>query len=561
MHFKGFALERNKKEEKPMKKILALVLALAMIATLGITSAFAEDDFVDGKFTTPHKITVEIFERPNDGNSDVTSNPFATYIKEGMLERYNVEVEFKPEGRWDEANDIPNLLADGKAADVSYTYNSGAVIAYSAMTDANGNPGIIDLTPYLEQYKDQLGDLIALLGGEEYLYYDKDPQSGATYMIEAIKPDLARITTFIRKDWLDALELAVPTTEKEFYNCLVAFRDNAEKLLGADASKMVPYSTSTDIGWRNDLLSISKVPEDITDEALFVYGYDDRHLLYPGYKEGIRVLNKWYNEGLVWKDFGEHTDATDEDNMMKAGYVGAFMHNWDYPYRNGEDSIANNLKRNVGENAEYIPIDCFKNDAGITRKYVGSPVGSDRKVFLPSTNKEVLASLLYINFISSQDVITFLQTGKEGVNYELTPEGAYKNLGATGEWIMNSGMNIDYTMTLNGYHLGDATDATRALAYPGIEPEMVTLANEYGYSNYRIAKHFNVGVVESETEVGGSLTSKRDELLTKAVTASVEDFDKVYDQYMADYMSIGGEDIINERIEKLQEIYGITFEK
>ncbi len=544
-----------------MKKILALVLALALIASLGITSAVAEDDFVDGKFTTPHKITVEIFERPNDGNSDVTSNPFATFIKEGMLERYNVEVEFKPEGRWDEANDIPNLLADGKAADVSYTYNSGAVISYSSMIDKNGNPGIVDLAPYLEQYKDQLGDLIELLGGEENLYYDQDPTTKTVFMLEAIKPDLSRITTFIRKDWLDALELAVPTTEEEFYNCLVAFRDNADKLLGADADKMVPYSTSTDIGWRNDLLSISKVAEDISDETLFVYGYDDRHLLYPGYKEGIRVLNKWYNEGLVWKDFGEHTDATDEDNMMKSGYVGAFMHNWDYPYRNGDDSIANNLKRNVGENAEYIPIDCFQNDAGITRKYVGSPVGSDRKVFFPSTNTEILASLLYVNFISSQDVITFLQTGKEGVNYELTEDGAYKNLGATGEWIMNSGMNIDYTMTLNGFHLGDATDATRALSYPGIAPEMVTLANEYGYSNYRIAKHFNVGVIEAETEVGGALTSKRDELLTKAVTASVEDFDSVYDSYMDDYMNAGGEDIINERIEKLAEIYGITYEK
>ncbi len=544
-----------------MKKILALVLALALIATLGITSAVAEDDFVDGKFTTPHKITVEIFERPNDGNSDVTNNPFANYIKEGMLEKYNVEVEFKPEGRWDEADDIPNLLADGKAADVSYTYNSGAVISYSSMIDKNGNPGIVDLAPYLEQYKDQLGDLIELLGGEENLYYDQDPTTKTVFMLEAIKPDLSRITTFIRKDWLDALELAVPTTEEEFYNCLVAFRDNAEKLLGADADKMVPYSTSTDIGWRNDLLSISKVAEDISDETLFVYGYDDRHLLYPGYKEGIRVLNKWYNEGLVWKDFGEHTDATDEDNMMKSGYVGAFMHNWDYPYRNGDDSIANNLKRNVGENAEYIPIDCFKNDAGITRKYVGSPVGSDRKVFFPSTNTEILASLLYVNFISSQDTITFLQTGKEGVNYELTEDGAYKNLGATGEWIMNSGMNIDYTMTLNGFHLGEATDATRALSYPGIAPEMVTLANEYGYSNYRIAKHFNVGVIEAETEVGGALTSKRDELLTKAVTASVDDFDSVYDTYMDDYMSAGGEDIINERIEKLAEIYGITFEK
>ncbi|MER2139534.1 MAG: hypothetical protein ABS965_05370, partial [Succiniclasticum sp.] len=53
--------------------------------------------------------------------------------------------------------------------------------------------------------------------------------------------DNARINTFIRKDWLDKLGLALPTNEDEFYNCLVAFRDNAELLLGEDADKMVPF--------------------------------------------------------------------------------------------------------------------------------------------------------------------------------------------------------------------------------------------------------------------------------------------------------------------------------
>ena len=45
------------------------------------------------------------------------------------------------------------------------------------------------------------------------------------------------------------------------------------------------------------------------------------------------------------------------------------------------------------------------------------------------------------------------------------------------------------------------------------------------------------------------------------MTASVEDFDAVYDSNMEDYMNMGGQDIIDERIEKLQEVYGIAFEK
>ena len=541
-----------------MKKILALVLALALIATLGITSAFAADEgFVDGKFTETRHITVEIFQRPNDGNSDPTNNPYANYIKEQMLEKYNVEVEFVPVGRWTEVDDLNNLLATGKAPDISYTYSAPTINTYAAM-EVNGQPGVIDLAPYLDEYKALLPNLEQRLGGEEYLYYDKDPVKGTVWMLQGALAENARINTFIRKDWLDKLNLPLPTTEEEFYNALVAFRDNAETLLGADAAEMIPYTTSTDVGWRNDLLSISKVADDISDEALFVYGYDDRHILYPGYKEGIRVLNKWYNEGLIWKDFAQYNDSTEEDNKMKSGFVGAFMHNWDYPFRGEADSIESNLARNVGEGAAFVSVDCFKNDAGITRKFLAPLVGGDRKIFFPSTNKEPLASLLYLDFISAEDTIYFLQTGKEGETFSKDENGVVTLINATGEWIRNSPNNIDYTMTNNGLILGDVSTYA---SYPGTDPAIVEAALKDAKENSRIAKHFNVGSIESEQDVGSSLNEKRNAFLTQAIVAPVEEFDKVFDEGMDDYMISGGQDIIDERIEKLQSVYGITFEK
>ena len=377
-------------------------------------------------------------------------------------------------------------------------------------------------------------------------------------MLQGALAENARINTFIRKDWLDKLNLPLPTTEEEFYNALVAFRDNAETLLGADAAEMIPYTTSTDVGWRNDLLSISKVADDISDEALFVYGYDDRHILYPGYKEGIRVLNKWYNEGLIWKDFAQYNDSTEEDNKMKSGFVGAFMHNWDYPFRGEADSIESNLARNVGEGAAFVSVDCFKNDAGITRKFLAPLVGGDRKIFFPSTNKEPLASLLYLDFISAEDTIYFLQTGKEGETFSKDENGVVTLINATGEWIRNSPNNIDYTMTNNGLILGDVSTYA---SYPGTDPAIVEAALKDAKENSRIAKHFNVGSIESEQDVGSSLNEKRNAFLTRAIVAPVEEFDKIFDEGLDDYMISGGQDIIDERIEKLQSVYGITFEK
>ena len=530
-----------------MKRILSLVLVLALVAAMGLftTASAADEGFVDGKFTETRHITVEIYNRNNDGGTDPTNNVWTDYIKQQMLERYNVEVEFVSVGRWTEVDDINNLLSTGDAPDVCVTYSYPTIATFAGMG------GVIDLYPLLTEYRSELDDLWNLLG-DYCIYYNQDPATNSIWAIEATLADNARINTFIRKDWLDKLGLALPTNEEEFYNCLVAFRDNAELLLGEDADKMVPYSTSTDVAWRNDLLCISKVKEDVDDATLFVYGYDDRHMLYPGYKEGIRTLNKWYNEGLVWKDFGLYEDSTEEDNMMKAGYVGAFQHNWDYPFRNGDDSIEANLQRNVGEDAIFVAVDCFPNDAGITRKYLSK---IDRKVFFPATNDEPLASLLYVNFISSPEAILFLQTGQEGVNYELTEDGAYAILPATGEWVKNSGNNIDYTITVNGLYLGDATQASTALSYPGVPADVVIDANNFAKANGRLAKKYNVGDIEAESEVGDSLNKKRNELLTKAVVASEAEFDAVFDAGMDDYLASGGQAIIDERAEKLLAVY------
>ena len=234
---------------------------------------------------------------------------------------------------------------------------------------------------------------------------------------------------------------------------LKAFQDNAALLLGDQADKMIPFSTSFDVGWRADHLLTSFVPSDITDKDIYTHDFDDRHLLYPGYKEGVRKLNEWYNAGLIWKDFALYPAGdTTEDNLIKAGYVGSFMHNWDYPYRNAEDGIHFNLKRQVGEDAVFIAIEPFENDAGAHKKFLSA--GNDRNVFFPATNDEPVASLMYLDWITKLENRMFLQIGQEGVTHEVQADGTIKTISAQGEIIMNSPSNIDYTMTINGLDLG-----------------------------------------------------------------------------------------------------------
>ncbi|MFT4146722.1 MAG: extracellular solute-binding protein [Mobilitalea sp.] len=499
------------------------------------------DGVVDGKFLETREITVEVYDRDNDGGSTPEDNFYTEYIKEGMLRDHNVKVTFVPIPRWTEVEQINNLLASGAAPDVCVTYDYPTIQTYAGMG------GVTDLSKYVEDYKDLLPNLWGWLG-ETNIYWDRNPTYGTIWALEAKLAVMNRTSTFVREDWLKKLNISEPTTIEEFEAMLVAFRDNAELLLGADADKMVPLSISYDVGWRADHLLGSFIPNDITDKDYFMYGFDDRKLLEPGIKEGVRVLNKWYNENLIWKDFALYPAGdTTEDNMMKAGYVGAFMHNWDYPYRNGENSIQYSLTQLVSPDAAYIAVEPFKNDAGIYKKFLAGPV--DRKVFLPSTNDEPLASLMYLDWISNPENRQFVQIGEEGVTHETLADGSVKTLAATGDKIMNSPNNIDYTITCNGLDLGDTAKTVNSIAngYANVDSRFIQKAFDISTKDGRIGQNVNVGTIKAEEGMGPALSAKRDTLLDQAVVASADKFDDVFDSGLNDYLSSGGQAIIDER--------------
>jgi len=527
---------------------LTLVVLLAVCST-GILFAADSDELVNGRFVKTKRITVEVYDRSNAGGSPPEDNFFTDFIKEGLLRDHNIEVEFVPVPRWTEVEVLNNLLAAGDAPDVCVTYSYPTIQTYASMG------GVLDLAPYLEKYKDLLPDLWGWLG-DDNIYWNRDPESGTVWAVEARLAHNTRINTFVREDWLKKLGLEPPTTLEEFEAMLYAFKNNAELLLGKDADKMIPYSTSFDIGWRNNYLLTSFVPESLTDKERYIYGFDDRQLLLPGYKEGVRKLNEWYNAGLIWKDFplygaGDQT----EDNLMKSGYVGAFQHNWDYPYRDGENGIHNSLQRLVGEDAVFIAVDCFKNDAGFYRKFLPAPV--DRKVFFPSTNDEPLASLLYLNWITKLENRKFLQIGEEGTNHIVLEDGAIQMLSVTGNKIMNSPQNIDYTITINGLELGDPelTIKSLALAYPGVDARFIEIAYPITSNDARYEKNVQVGDIRAEEGMGPALKEKRDNLLVQAVVAKPGQFDTVWDRGFEDYLASGGRAIIEERKAKYEQYY------
>ena len=525
-----------------------------VIDDVEVISDITEGQLVDGKFPETKHITVEVYDR--NGDNPANDNMYTDYIKKGMLEKYNVEVEFVAVDRWTETEQINNLLAANDAPDICYSYSYSTIQAYAEMG------GILDMGEFLtDDFKGLFPNLWNWLGSAG-MNYHKNPDDGTVIAIEGRRSETERIVTFVRQDWLDKLGLAAPTTTAEFEAMLVAFKDNAETLLGADANKLICYAVTEDVGWTASGLIESKFDPDLSDKDQYVYGFDDRKFTMPGTKEGVRILNKWYNMGLLWNDFALYTSGdTTLDDYLKAGYVGAYTQNYDLVFRDGENGINYTLSQIVGPDAKFVAIDPFEDSNGNHTKYLYSAVVSDRKIFFPATNDEPLACMLYLDFISDAANVEYLQIGEEGITHSKDADGVVTILTADDDHIAyrpTSSKNIDLTMTTNGTRLSseEITKKSRALGYANCDPADVLNAINVALNDAKYPTAVDLGVIDAETTIGDALTGYQRSGFAKAVSCSEADFDAVWDAAMADYLAAGGQDIIDERRAVWEAAYG-----
>ena len=121
----------------------------------------------------------------------------------------------------------------------------------------------------------------------------------------------------IRKDWLDKSGLEIPTTYDELYEVLTVFKNEYDC-----AQPLLMFSTGF---LDNDYLCAGM---DVTQSGYYV---EDGQVKYcyteEGFKEYCQLINKWYNEGLMSKDFLNNTQGAgiSYDAQMLDGSAGLFM--------------------------------------------------------------------------------------------------------------------------------------------------------------------------------------------------------------------------------------------
>lgn len=516
-----------------MKRFLAIVLMACLCMALVPTGAMAADN----DWLT---LRVEMYDRSIAG-FNVEDCWQLRYIQKNFGDPNHIKVEWVPVSRWEEGTILNTQLAGGTAPDICMTYGAELVQQYIDMG------GVLPLDELLEEYGQ---DLKAFLGEKVLQYGQFDVGEGIQqFTLPARRIIVATQTNYIRKDWLEKLNMEVPTNIDELYAYLKAAKE--QNLGGA---KTIPYSSdlySADpfYGWIYQMDAFIDYSQ-VTEEDWVAH--HDFHYLLPGAKEAIRWMNKFFNEGLVTDYFGiENSDQTKSDRVN--GYDGFWIGNWDAAWRM-EDSYQIDLEKNV-PGASFIACDAFKPVSGTTPHEAYTAAG--QYLFIPAwvSEETAIAAVKYLNWMAQPESLFALQNGEEGHNYTTKDENGIptdlKNIGDTEDaYKMHA---TDGAPICNGFYYGsdELNYAASANAYPGYEEEVtqsLVIANDGAYEPISFTR-----TIQATIDYGSMVRSKEAELLVQTVTCKPEEFDAKWDEYVKALLSSGGQQIIDEQREAYKE--------
>ena len=489
-------------------------------------------------------IKVEVFDRGTDGGkTNPINNKWTDWIKEKILQDENIIVEFIPVPRAEEEQSLINLMAAGNPPDVCVTYSTDNINNWAEQG------GLYDVSPYIDTTLKDLKDFLGpdpALPGRDFIRRNMNAQTGQIFSMPARRMNVARLNTFMRKDWLDKLGLPVPRTSKEFFDTLVAFKERDPG--GVGRNRVIPYILTQDVRWSAGNILESFIDPTISVRDRWVNTVVERYFLIPNYKNGVRFLNTMWNAGLIDSDFPLYRDDEIMNNLIRSGVVGSFGHNWDQIFRESE-RLLSDLRKNVPD-AEWVALDCMTSVDNVTHKISYDPAGIN--YFIPRSSKNPEAAMRYLAWLSRYENFHFIQTGPEGIVHELIDGIPKLNPMAGDGWIQNSAQNIDYTPIMNGLFLKTEEESIRALAsaYPW-PPDMIMSAYNVAMTNARPSP---VIVPSSPLTTAGplnqTLQDKSRAFVVQAIVASAANFDRVWDENITDWLTSGAEVIRRERAEK-----------
>ena len=304
------------------KRLLAALLALSMVTAFAVSceddqgsssqsssSVTASDESSGEEEEIVTEITLPITEEPvtftcwKAWSSDYLTNLSENYAFQEMARLTGVTIDFTCVPASAAKEKFGLLLASGEYTDMIDGENPGETVVYPGGLDAGVSDGILrDMTEYVRKYMPNYRALLETYPDILQVAITDEGRNVACYGIRAdldyptksviVENEPAWCGMAIRQDWLDELNLEIPTTIDELHDVLVAFRDNY-------GAWMHLYQDGT-IG--NDYILSAY---GVTQDFYMIDGGDTVGFgpTTEAYKTYVTLMRDWYAQGLIDPDF------------------------------------------------------------------------------------------------------------------------------------------------------------------------------------------------------------------------------------------------------------------
>jgi len=480
-----------------MKKLLALILALAMILAVTLVPANAETEPVQVKIKIRH------IGYTTDG---------VTKIAEELNRRMNMNIEWDLSPSENYGTQCTMVIASGEYPDAM----EYACSAYPNDIDSLAEDGVI--IP-LDDLLDEYGKNIREVRAEDYLWHTAE--DGHIYSISCRQQEFSNSLWQIRKDWLDKLNLAVPTTLDEFHEVLLAFRDNSDLLVGA-GNQLIPYGNCQNF-------NNSEIEPLIFGAYGFFKGWNDvdGHAVYfvnhPNFKEALGVFRTWQQEGLIDSEWPLMNREQSLEKWYKGQY-GAFKNALDNIDPEWHVYIPIFYEKNP--EAELAFIMPFPSEDGKGRITAGT-TWNQMVIFSDTTEEQRVALMKLFDYMISPEGSDLVEMGVEGEDWE--------EIGDTGRATFFP-LSSDEERAALGYY--SYNWCMKRFYFPRWNSE-ATLSAGAAYSEH-LAWPCIIATTPAQIEYGTVLNDLVNSRIAELVLTPDIDFDSECDKFIQDWNNYGG---------------------
>lgn len=310
-----------------MKKVLAIVLALAML--LSVTAAMAED--VSAEVAEMNTALIEAAKALEPSEALHFETPLEIT---GMGVHFNnYPTEFDGCYYFPAIQSLTNatITIDWRVQD-NYATQVATALASGALPDIinAGDYGVMNLVNEgavvaLDEYLDLIPNIVAAVGEDRMA--DWRQADGHIYTIPTIVNVPGSQSVMIRQDWLDALEMDVPTNWDEWVELWRAIKDNDLNGNG-DPNDEIPLALEQGSNGERSMASLlnafgirasSDCQFCVLDDGTYTMVYD-----HPRYREFLEAVQGLFAEGLIDPEFATRTQA-ELFTAMDSNLVGTTM--------------------------------------------------------------------------------------------------------------------------------------------------------------------------------------------------------------------------------------------